>query len=124
MSESPDTARRRLRTGNRDVYIPSRLTFKPDPPFNFIRDLRHKQRLWNREGPAMPVTKADLDKRFDHHPPSNNDVANTHEIMREAFKELASHVVAWVPEGREQSLALTALEEGLMWSNAGIARHQ
>ena len=29
----------------------------------------------------------------------------------------------FVPESREKSLALTHLEECVMWANAGIARH-
>jgi len=32
--------------------------------------------------------------------------------------------VANTPESREQSLAITALEEAVMWANAAIARRE
>ena len=38
--------------------------------------------------------------------------------------DISSHAVLDnVPKGREQSLALTKLEEALFWANAGIARN-
>lgn len=63
----------------------------------------------------------DLDLRFNHHPP-NSEAANYHVAIRKDFRELAGVVVAFVPEGRERSLALTKLEEAAFWSHAGIAR--
>lgn len=44
-----------------------------------------------------------------------------HEESRRNFHGLAVWIVNNVPEGREQSLCLTALQEAAMWSNAGIA---
>lgn len=44
-----------------------------------------------------------------------------HEESRQKFLALAEWVVLNVPNGREQSLCLTALQEAAMWSNAGIA---
>jgi len=72
----------------------------------------------------MPVTKADLEKRFDYHPPGSNKVKDQFGTIRFACKELAETVVTLVPEGREQSTALTKIEEAMMWANAGIARNQ
>lgn len=72
----------------------------------------------------MPITQKDLDKRFDYHPPSTNLVARRHEIVREAAKEFAAVIVDSVPEGREQSSAITKIEEAMMHANAGIARNQ
>lgn len=64
----------------------------------------------------------DLDQRFDHHPPSPAKV-ELHEQVRAAHKAVAMAVVALTPASREQFLALTALEESLMWANAAIARN-
>lgn len=72
----------------------------------------------------MPVTEADLNKRFDYHKPETQKVAIDHEAVRRSCKELAAQIVDIVPEGREQSLALTHVEEAMMWANAGIARNQ
>lgn len=44
-----------------------------------------------------------------------------HSEARKHFIWLSSWVKANVPASREQSLALTALQEALMWANAGIA---
>jgi hypothetical protein len=44
-------------------------------------------------------------------------------FLRDKAKELALFISSVTPESREQSLALTKLEEVVMWSNAAIARH-
>lgn len=72
----------------------------------------------------MPLTQADLDKRFDYHPPSRSDVADRHEKVRQACKGAAAVLADMVPEGRELSMALTDLENAMMHGNAGIARNQ
>lgn len=41
----------------------------------------------------------------------------------EHFRDLAVQIVATTPPSREQALALTALEESLMWANKAIAQH-
>lgn len=71
-----------------------------------------------------PVTEADLNKRFDYHKPADQQTAIKHESVRQSAKSLAAQVVDLVPEGREQSTALTKIEEAMMWANAGIARNQ
>ncbi len=38
--------------------------------------------------------------------------------------KLAQYVLALTPESREQSLAVTKLEEAMMWANAAIARNE
>ncbi len=68
------------------------------------------------------VTEADLDLRFDHHPPPNPLTVALHEELREECKGLARQVVHLVPAGREQAMALSALELVMMHGNAGIAR--
>ena len=37
---------------------------------------------------------------------------------------MAEEIVKHTPPSREQSLALTALEECVMWANAAIARNE
>ena len=59
---------------------------------------------------------------FKHHPPASVDVTNRHAAAREALLEAANLLADVVPAGREQSLALTKLEEAMMWANAGVAR--
>lgn len=42
--------------------------------------------------------------------------------LRRSFKETASHVCDLVPQGRERSMALTAIEDACMYAIAGLAR--
>jgi len=71
-----------------------------------------------------PEQLEDLNVRFNYHPPSSDRVATTHEFIRQKCHDLANTILLDVPAGREQALALTKIEEAMMWANAGIARHQ
>lgn len=62
----------------------------------------------------------EIDRRFTYHAPPPNRV-RLHEDLRSAFRELAHVLNETLPEGREKSLALTQLQDGLMWANASIA---
>lgn len=44
-----------------------------------------------------------------------------HRELRQDFIHVAEMVIRKVPAGRERSLALTSLQEALMWANAGVA---
>lgn len=66
---------------------------------------------------------ADLDHRFAYHPPSSPEVANAHGAVRSNARHLATIINDVCPEGREKSLAITHLEEAMMWANAAIARN-
>lgn len=66
--------------------------------------------------------KDDMDKRFNHHPPTPEKVV-AHEKVRAMHKELALELHKYIVPSRELSCALTALEESMMWANAGIARN-
>jgi hypothetical protein len=44
--------------------------------------------------------------------------------MRQKGLELAEEITRSCPECREKSLALTKVEEAVMWANAAIARHE
>jgi hypothetical protein len=65
---------------------------------------------------------AELDKRFTHHPPGEVKQRH-HEALRAAYREMAAKLNALCPDSRELSLAMTSLEESLMWGNAAIARN-
>ena len=62
--------------------------------------------------------------RFTHYPPINNIIRQNHEEVRNKIQDVARSIKRVVPPGREQSLAITKLEEAMFWANAGIARNQ
>lgn len=70
---------------------------------------------------------ADLTERiesdFTYHPPKGDQVER-YAMIRAAAKTLAHDIVTITPESREQSLALTNLEQAVMWANAAIARNE
>jgi hypothetical protein len=72
--------------------------------------------------PMTDEQQQDLVNRFDFHAPIAA-AGQAHAFVREMCLKLASDIVDLVPPGREQSLALTKLEEAMMWANAGIARN-
>lgn len=45
-----------------------------------------------------------------------------HDAIRNELLQTATFIVSHTPAGREQSLALTKLEEAMFWANAAIAR--
>ena len=64
-----------------------------------------------------------IENSFTYHPPLDGQPEKYKEI-RDAAKELAYLLTDNVPEGRELSLAITKLEEVVMWANKGIACHE
>lgn len=62
-----------------------------------------------------------LDHRFTYHPPTDGQPAMYQSIRGEAL-QLAKLIDVLAPESREKSLAITKLEEAVMWANAAIAR--
>jgi hypothetical protein len=65
-----------------------------------------------------------LHVRFTYHPPRTVEEVRNHERVRTVGLMAAQTLVACCPPGRELSLALTKLEEAVMWANAAIARDQ
>lgn len=61
-------------------------------------------------------------RNFTYHPPTDEQVGHYKEIRSKA-RELAELVEARCPNSREKSLAMTKLEESVMWANASIARN-
>lgn len=59
--------------------------------------------------------------RMAYHP-ATPDVAPKYDRLRNLMMAVAREAVAVVPDGREQSLMVTHMEEALMWGSKGIAR--
>jgi hypothetical protein len=64
-----------------------------------------------------------LENNFMYHAPLNGQAEKYTEI-REMAKHFAYALVSLCPPSRELSLALTDLENAVMWANAAIARNE
>ena len=64
-----------------------------------------------------------IERNATYHAPKDDQPARYVE-MRNALKVMMYAVCENTPPSREQSLALTALEEASMWANAAIARNE
>ncbi len=64
----------------------------------------------------------DLEKRFNHHPPKDDSIADLHSAIRGHCLYLANYLNWGLPEGREKAVAMTKLEECMFWANAAVAR--
>ena len=72
----------------------------------------------------MPsLDHAELDKRFTYHAPKDDQPARYVEL-RDGARWFAAAILEYTPSSREQSLAITALEESVFWANAAIARNE
>jgi hypothetical protein len=86
---------------------------------------RRKRSLTNQyqsNGSEEVMDEWDIDNRFGYHKPDDQR-AKHHEEVRSVLIDAAKRLDAIVPDGRECSLMMTALEEAMMWGNAGIARY-
>lgn len=68
------------------------------------------------------MTNIEIEKNFTYHKPDMHQVS-MYEGIRENAKGFAFLLEKLCPESRERSLAMTKLEECVMWANASIARH-
>jgi len=68
------------------------------------------------------MATSDLENRFTYHPPSNTQ-AETYEALQAIALNYARTIDQQCPDSREKSLALTHLEQAVMWANAAIARN-
>ena len=66
---------------------------------------------------------ARLRKDFSYHAPKGDQPTRYLQI-RDTAGALATGLMQNCPPSRERSLALTALEECVMWANASIARNE
>ena len=68
------------------------------------------------------MSTEDLAKRFTLAAVDDRQKQEMAEIRR-VCQNLGADILGLVPESREQSLAMTKLEEVMFWANAGIARN-
>jgi hypothetical protein len=64
-----------------------------------------------------------VENNFIYHKPFGNQ-PERYESLRMLAKELAYVILKKTPKSREQSLALTNLEQSVFWANAAIARNE
>ena len=70
------------------------------------------------------ITQQDLENRFTYHPPETEEQISRYASIRAAALALAEYILNNTLESREQSLAITKLEEVVFWANASIARNE
>ena len=63
-----------------------------------------------------------IESDFTYHAPTTEKIKR-HEAVRDAGHAMAIAIISHCPESRELSLALTKIEEAVMWANAAIARN-
>jgi hypothetical protein len=66
--------------------------------------------------------REDIVHRFSFHP-STAATGPKHDEVRLKHRGVALWVLANVPPSRERALAITALQEAMMWANAAVAIH-
>jgi hypothetical protein len=69
------------------------------------------------------MSQAELENRFTYHEPPNQITIDLYVDIRNRGKEFAQFVTDNTTASREASLAITKIEEAVMWANAAIARH-
>ncbi len=62
-------------------------------------------------------------KAFKYHAPKENQIER-YAMIRYGANVMAADINKNCPESREKSLAMTKLEEVVMWANAAIARNE
>lgn len=70
--------------------------------------------------PVDEKTEAQINNSFIYHPPKDDQPAKYGDL-RDTAKALAFKIAYSCPPSRERSLALTKLEESIMWANKAIA---
>lgn len=72
-----------------------------------------------------PYSPHDLiERNMTNHPPTNDSIVAEFETLRYHAKTFAHKIIDILPESRERSLAMTNLEQALMWAVAAVARNQ
>ena len=64
-----------------------------------------------------------IEKNFKYHAPKEGQ-PQKYERIRSLAKDLAYLIDGDCPNSREKSLAMTKIEEAVMWANASIARNE
>ena len=63
---------------------------------------------------------ATLEQTYTYHPPTPAQ-ATRYVALRDGAKALAKLITELTPQSREQSVALTNVQQAVMWANAAIA---
>lgn len=69
------------------------------------------------------MTNEQIINNFTYHKPIGTQ-PERYDSLRAEARTLAFKIQTHCPESREKSLALTKLEEAIMWANAAIARNE
>lgn len=69
------------------------------------------------------MTPEQIDNNFIYHAPKDGQTER-YQALRDKLKEAAILINTECPESREKALALTNLEQAMMWANASIARNE
>jgi len=69
------------------------------------------------------MTTEETKLRFSYHAPKEGQ-PEKYGLIRENAIQFAYAIERMCPESREKSLAITKLEEVVMWANAAIARRE
>ena len=62
------------------------------------------------------IYEAEVKRRFNYHAPQSAERVKGHEHIRTALRVAARIVLQETPSSREQSLAITKLEEAMFWA--------
>lgn len=81
--------------------------------------LKHIQK--RRETMSAEADYDEINTRFTYHTPTYEQQTKYVKI-RDRARDLAWLIAEICPESREKSLAITKLEEAVMWANASVAR--
>ncbi|MFJ2017234.1 Acb2/Tad1 domain-containing protein [Streptomyces nodosus] len=68
------------------------------------------------------MSPEDIEHRFAFHAATTDEKRDAHTSIRQHCRRLADHINETCPDGREKSLAVTAIEEAMFWGNAALAR--
>jgi hypothetical protein len=69
------------------------------------------------------ISHDELARRFNYHPPNTEEKVERHGRVRAVLLDAAEEIIELTgPPSREQSTAITKLEEAMFWANAAIAR--
>lgn len=69
------------------------------------------------------MNKRVLKERFDSRIETTIEEGWGHRKVDEDFQDFVAKIVDLVPEGRQQSIMLTKLEEARFWANDGVTKN-
>jgi len=67
------------------------------------------------------MKQSEIENNFKYHAPTPKQVG-IYGKLRSNGKDFVEYINAICPDSREKSLAITKIEEAIMWANAAIAR--